>query len=578
MNPSHTITIIATATLVAFSSSAVAQTDRFADAVVAYDPGTGFATDFSTGLGFTNEVAVLGAPSLETPGDFGGPITPFATPFLIEQLLSVGEGGHVILEFDPPIFDQPGNPFGLDFVLYGNAGFTITNGDFTGGGITDGSTFGHNTGETRVSVSADNTTFFTLDPTQSPIADGLFPPDAAGQPGLPPNPALEATQFADADLEAIRALYAGSAGGTGYDLQWAQAEDGTPVSLPSVRYVRIDVLSGRSELDAAAASIPLEATHQQRIHEDFSQDPLANGWQTTGDDTLFEWVEASEHLQVQWDSARPNSYFYLPLGQTLDTDTNFSIAFDLELESIAIGTTPDKEFTFPIAIGLINLAEATREDYFRGSGINPEHGPRGVAEWNYLPDSGFGATVSSGLISVDNQWAFQNTFPLELVAGVQYRIEMDFDAATGRLKSTMTADGEPFGPLNDASLDDIFGNPIEGGFTALNVDQIAISSYHDGGQAPPEFAGSVQATGFVDNIEVTLDAPLRITGIQWVEDHFEIAYAGQAGWDYWLEQSSDFSDWITRDHQSVSQDGPSGFALGATLDPQAFFRLRAERQ
>ena len=33
-----------------------------------------------------------------------------------------------------PIRNAPSNPFGLDFIVFGNAGFVTTNGDFTGGG------------------------------------------------------------------------------------------------------------------------------------------------------------------------------------------------------------------------------------------------------------------------------------------------------------------------------------------------------------------------------------------------------------------------------------------------------------
>ena len=42
------------------------------------------------------------------------------------------------LKFSNPIRDESINPFGLDFLVFGGAGFTITNGDFGGGGITDG--------------------------------------------------------------------------------------------------------------------------------------------------------------------------------------------------------------------------------------------------------------------------------------------------------------------------------------------------------------------------------------------------------------------------------------------------------
>ena len=552
-----------------------ADTNPFADHVTAYDPGIGFATDFASGLGFTNTVTALGAPSAVTPGDFGGPVTPFSPPYLAEQLLSIGEGGTATFEFDPPIFDHPANPFGLDFIVYGNTGFSITNGNFSGGGITDGSSFSQNSGTTRIAVSADNTTFYTLDPALAPVVDGAYPTDGAGRFGIPTNPALQASDFAGADHSGIQSLYGEGAGGTGYDLSWAQSSDGSPVNLTMVRFVRIEVLEGKSEIDALSAVLPIGSMAGTEITESFDNDPSQQGWNILGDTSLFNWDAETQRLSTQWDSSKSNSYFYQPIGQVLDTQLDFSIAFDLELESIAIGTTPDKPFTFPIAIGLIDLAQATREDYFRGAGIHPVNGPRGVAEWNYLPDSGFGATISSGLISQNNQWAFQNTFPLELNTGTLYQVQMEYNAATQIFKTAMTADGEPFGPLLDASLDDIFGNPVEGGFTKLNVDAFAISNYSDAGQAPPEFVGSIRAHGYVDNIKVKIGTDLRIDQIRIESDQVNITFNGNANTSYWLEQSSDFTSWVTVDHKIVSESGEVQMSRPIE-DTQAFFRLRSQ--
>ena len=345
-----------------------AQLDPFADRVVAYEPGTAFEG------GYTNALAALGAPAVATPGEFGGPVTPLAPPFLKEQLVSVGAGGHLVLAFDPPVFDHPANPFGMDWILYGNTGFAITNSNFSGGGITDGTLFGQTeAGATRVSVSADGAVWFPLDAALAPTIDRLFPSDSSGRAGLPVNPSLTPADFAGAGLSRIRKLYRQSAGGTSYDLGWARDANGHPANLPAARFVRIDVLRGKAEVDAAAAVMPTGET-ALRFVETFAEDPAANGWATTGS-TLFQWDTAAERLAVQWDSSQPNSYFHRPLGLTFDIQQDFSLAFDLELDAIEIGTTPGKPFTFPIAVGLIDLAQATRSGFFRGAGIHPVHGP-----------------------------------------------------------------------------------------------------------------------------------------------------------------------------------------------------------
>lgn len=558
-----------------------AQPDLFADRAASYEPGTGFAVEGSSGLGYTNALSALGSPSAETPGEHGGPVTPFAPPYLREQLLSIGAGGHLILEFDPPIFNHPANPFGIDLILYGNAGFVITNDNYSGGGITDGSLFGQAAdGVSRLFASADGATWHLLDEALAPVADGLFPSDGKGRFGAPISPSLRPADFAGADLSQIRQLYRNGAGGTGYDLDWARDADGRPVSLPWARFIRIDVLRGKVEIDAASGVLPADGTVPLRFAESFAKAPASRGWETTGESSLFQWDEAAQRLAAQWDSSQPNSYFHRPLGVTLDAQQDFSLSFDLELESIEIGTTPGKLSTFPIAVGLIDLSQATRADFFRGSGIHPVYGHRGAVEWNYLPDSGFGATISTSLISQDNQWALQHTFPLALETQTLYHVRMEYDAANGKLETTMTADGEPFGSIQDAMLSEISFNPLVNGFTRLNVDTISISSYSDAGQSPPEYAGSIKAAGYVDDIvvEATAAVPaIPIRQIQQTEDTIQIVFDGLAGRDYWLERAADFLRWITINHQRMEESGQAVFSISTREAPLGFFRIRASQ-
>src|ERR1041385_6840372 len=106
------------------------------------------------------------------------------------------------------------------------------------------------------------------------------------------------------------------------------------------------------------------------FQEEFSSEPTSRGWQSHGDGTLFQWNGSNQNLEVTWDSARANSYLAWPLSATLSRADDFSFAFDLRLSDIAVGTTPDKPFTFELAIGLINLGEATGPNFLRGTGTN----------------------------------------------------------------------------------------------------------------------------------------------------------------------------------------------------------------
>ena len=152
--------------------------DGFADSVVSYDPGTGYVA------GFTNVSAVLGEPSTTNP--YGEATDVFDPPYGTNQILSIGAGGSLTVEFKRPILNHPHNPFGIDFIIFGNAGFIITNDfdfttfDWVGTPATDGSLFGENDGQTRVSVSRDGREFYVLNPALAPTVDGFSRRTAAG--------------------------------------------------------------------------------------------------------------------------------------------------------------------------------------------------------------------------------------------------------------------------------------------------------------------------------------------------------------------------------------------------------------
>jgi len=228
-----------------------AQSAGFAGHVVEYIPGIAPAP------GFTNAQAALGGPTGINP--FGDVVTPFNPPYSPADIVSVGEGGSLTVEFATPVIDHPLNDFGVDFIIFGNSGFVITNDfdwttfDWIGIPATDGSLFGATEGQTRVSVSRDGVTFYTLDPALAPTVDRLLPTDSYGNPHAPAHPGLAQLDFAGLTEAEMAGLYAGSAGGAGYDLSWARDRYGRPVRLPYARFVRIEVIGDRAEIDAVAA-------------------------------------------------------------------------------------------------------------------------------------------------------------------------------------------------------------------------------------------------------------------------------------------------------------------------------------
>jgi hypothetical protein len=220
-------------------------------AVVSYEPGTGAAPRFN------HPEAALGAPSQFNP--FGEPTDPFNPPYGTNQIVSIGADGHLVLQFQTPILNHPLNPEGFDFTLFGNAGFIITNEfdltifDWLGTPATDGSLFGTSEGVIVISVSRDGNEFFVLDPGAAPRIDAFPPTDGAGDPGVPIPSGLSAADFSGATLATIRELYRGSAGGASFDLDTALDQRGQKIFLPEINFIRVDVLTGRAEVDAIVA-------------------------------------------------------------------------------------------------------------------------------------------------------------------------------------------------------------------------------------------------------------------------------------------------------------------------------------
>lgn len=301
------------------------------------------------------------------------------------------------------------------------------------------------------------------------------------------------------------------------------------------------------------------------FREDFSADPAGRDWAVLGQADLFRWDATNQDLAVTWDSSRANSYFHRSLGTVLTRQDDFSLAFDLRLDDVAVGEDPLKPATFEIAVGLVNFAEAAAAGLQRGTGIDPAHGPRDLVEFDYFPDSGFGATISPTLVSSNNQFAVGFNFPLELVPGDLFRVEMTYTASNLTLATLMTRNGQAFGPIRDVR--------IGAAFTDFRLDTLAVASYSDAGAD-----GSLRANGRVDNLEVTApDPPIGgVTG-GWQDGAWEVRFTGSAGWLYALERATDLQSWTNVSSLTAAGDGPA--ALSDTNAPagSAFYRVRAGR-
>lgn len=235
----------------------------FASAVVSYEPGA------APTPGYSDPQTALGSPERFTGEMLGFPsvVSVFSPPFGADELVSVGEGGHLTVRFDAPIVDSPAHSFGVDLIVFGNGGFADD--DYPNGRVsTPALAFGLDA-SLRISVSADGVSYSMLPETYT---EGFFPAQGyldAGPydatPGTrstdfarPVNPGLSLADFAGLRLPEVQALYDGSGGGTPIDIGAA--------GLGEVSYVRVEVLDDLDplternvEIDALVA-VPEPAT------------------------------------------------------------------------------------------------------------------------------------------------------------------------------------------------------------------------------------------------------------------------------------------------------------------------------
>ncbi len=205
----------------------------------------------STHATYNNPATALGEPTRFTGvGSFPGAVTPFNPAFLDSEIVSIGVGGSLTLQFDHPVQNDPTNPFGIDLLVFGNAGYISDEGY----GVTSGDMFG-GSGQGRIEVSSNGVNWTTIPGLQP---DGPFPTlgyqdvsDPFSSPAgsvltdftKPVNPAFNPAHASLADMVAA---YNGSGGGVGVDL--------STVGLSSISYVRISFLGTTGDLQVDAIS------------------------------------------------------------------------------------------------------------------------------------------------------------------------------------------------------------------------------------------------------------------------------------------------------------------------------------
>ena len=315
---------------------------------------------------------------------------------------------------------------------------------------------------------------------------------------------------------------------------------------------------GKIRLLALAGSLVLTAARSgaATLLEDFSTEPLQNGWQIFGDTNLFHWDATNQVLDVTWDSSQTNSYFFHPLGVTLTTNDSFCVEFDLQLNDAVAA-----QYGNEVAIGLFHLSDATSPDF------NRANGPQNLIEFDYTPAIHYGGYDEPDTIQAtlkDSQlgyagfcWAFDY---LTLSPGTTYRVLLIHRAGETAISGDVYANGQRLSTLRNANNYGPVGN--------FQLDTLSVSSFQDDG-----FGDTLLAHGTVGRLVFATPLPV---GVIKTTAPGQVQFASDTSWIYTLEQTADFQTWMTA--------APAFFGNGTNLILQAtnppagrsFFRIRAE--
>jgi hypothetical protein len=197
-------------------------------------------------------------------------------------ITTIGADGVIVVGFDHRVQDDPDNPYGADFIVFGNIAFSHSSQQYLTP-TTDmdlvslpGSPVYVGLGKVKVEAAQDpNGPWFGFH--KGPFVDSQFPTNPFAWDSVnkkwgqaldslrPVNPALKTSDFANLTVPQAIALYDGSAGGTGYDLQRLAPQDYQQLSIDPltgrrwIQYIRLT--SGGSpagQVDAVSDVAPMD--------------------------------------------------------------------------------------------------------------------------------------------------------------------------------------------------------------------------------------------------------------------------------------------------------------------------------
>ena len=199
---------------------------------VSASPYASEAVVFSQGpgadAGYDNPDVVLGAPP--TADSYGWPVSVASGPWESSDVVSLGNGGSLVIKFDHKILNNPADvEYGIDLLVFGNSFFGT---DWAGDGSINGTFFE----PAMIEVSQDGVNFYEI---PGVFADELYPYTAGAGNFVHATPS--GISYMGRQPGDVEADFLGGCGGAQVDISTAIGTDGV---LGWVQYVRVTDIAG----------------------------------------------------------------------------------------------------------------------------------------------------------------------------------------------------------------------------------------------------------------------------------------------------------------------------------------------
>ncbi|MFC1738838.1 hypothetical protein ACFL1G_07320 [Planctomycetota bacterium] len=244
-----------------------------------------YVVDYRAGEGnviYIYPETALGRPSIDT--NYLGadrPVVPVYPQWQPDEIVTVGPEGYLILKFNHKIADDENNPYGIDFIVFGNAfQFVDIYNDWTYSDPCEVviQTASINTEPARISVSQDGVSWYAFE--EGPFGDSFAPTlgrvfdtndpytgypgwdnqwwGEATNPTVPLDPNLNPEDFAGVSVAEMCQAYGKSAGGTGFDINDLDPCDLSELAVDAntgrrwIQYIKIECIAA----EPADANLP----------------------------------------------------------------------------------------------------------------------------------------------------------------------------------------------------------------------------------------------------------------------------------------------------------------------------------